>query len=203
MNENNQNIEKIKDAINKGMLTKDGDISAYDAFPPVNPTQPKIEKLDPQDISLNIAQAFQDFQQEKLSEIDVQLAEQLHFLNTHYCTDIEKEFTSHRFFVGRIIVFLKTALRPLIRMGFSDYLEQQKQFNAFLVRYCNTIQKKIDILTQTMRQSRDLWHSQDIADQTYSLKIEQHQKQIDNLRNLTRELNYRQQLLDEKLSISQ
>jgi hypothetical protein len=59
----------------------------------------------------------------------------------------------------------------------------------------------MDILTRTLAKSQELWQNQDIVNQTHSLGIDQTQKYIDHLKYLTKELNHRQQLLDEKLSI--
>ena len=95
------------------MESSQGEQTLSEAFPPVMPPQPKIDKIEPPEVSLNLPQAFQDFQQEDLSALDSSIAEHLHYLNTHYCTDTKKEFTSHRLFIGKIVLTPRLCFRTL------------------------------------------------------------------------------------------
>ena len=86
-------IQKIKNTICEDMESSQGEQALSEAFPPVSPPQPKIDKIEPPEVSLNLPQAFHDFQHEDLSALDSQIPEHLHYINTHYCTDTKKEFT--------------------------------------------------------------------------------------------------------------
>ena len=84
-------IQKIKATICEDMESAQEEQTLSEAFPPITPPQPKIDKIEPPEVSLNLPQAFQDFQQEDLAVLDSHIAEHLHYLNTHYCTDTKKE----------------------------------------------------------------------------------------------------------------
>lgn len=58
----------------------------------------------------------------------------------------DKQITSHRKFIGKIIVFIKRTIRKSIHWYTYPVVEQQNEFNSYATRTLNAMNKHIEIL---------------------------------------------------------
>ena len=65
-------------------------------------------------------------------------------VNTTWDVMAERPITSHRRFLGPILVFGKKVVRKLLRWYVNPFVDQQRNFNAAMVRLMNSTQTQLD-----------------------------------------------------------
>jgi O-antigen chain-terminating methyltransferase len=110
-----------------------------------------LENIDVEDIMKQIRKKIAD---EKIQEKNVSLEniqdqtsmvkEHLRMVNLSYNIIVDRNITSHRPFIGKIIILVKKCLRKLIGWYIRPIIEQQNELNAHITRTLNSIDAEID-----------------------------------------------------------
>ncbi len=72
----------------------------------------------------------------------------IHMANAACTVIADKKITSHRKIIGKIIVFIKRAIRKCTHWYIAPIVEQQNEFNTYAIRTLNAINEKIKKLEQ-------------------------------------------------------